>query len=177
MVAILRSSNQNFKLPRSRLPKTTIPCFFKMEWTQFKFSNVNISARGSKSATLLQGAERVSTTFKEPAQCLFGPSTYEKDEAADRQGVPFALAQEISEFFNSLELWPKGYIEQKSERLLGKALTAEQVEAAYNPMHQLRPQGLSFENAKLTCRAAPSLVDSGTRMVFKQNGHMVGTTI
>ena len=103
-------------------------------------------------------ASAVSATFKEPAQCLFGPSTYEKDEAAARQGVPFALTQDISEFVTSLDLWAKAYIEKESERLLGKALTTEQVEAAYNSCIKTSPKGsllklkINMPNSAKPCR-------------------------
>ena len=70
-------------------------------------------------------------TFAEPARCLFGPSNFDKDESAARQGIPFELTQEMSEFFTKLDILAKTLIEQESERLLGKVLTPEQVEAAY----------------------------------------------
>ena len=94
-------------------------------------SALNINARGNKTATLLDGTQRLVQTFAEPARCLFGPSTFDKDESAARQGIPFELTQEMSEFFTKFDVWAKQYIEQESERLLGKVLTKDQVEAAY----------------------------------------------
>ena len=95
-------------------------------------SAVNINARGNKTATLLDGNQRLVTTFAEPARCLFGPSTFDKDEGAARQGVPFELTQEVSEFFSHLDVWARTYIEQESERLFfGKQLSAEQVASGY----------------------------------------------
>ncbi len=46
-------------------------------------------------------------------------------------GVPFELMQELSELFTQRDVWAKTYIEQESERLLGKQLTKEQVESGY----------------------------------------------
>ena len=94
-------------------------------------SNICINARGNKTASVLDGNQRLVTSFEEPARCLFGPSTYDKDEGAARQGVPFELTQELSEFFTHLDVWAKAYIEKESERLLGKQLSKEQVEAGY----------------------------------------------
>ena len=94
-------------------------------------SALNINARGNKTATLLNGSQRLVQTFAEPARCLFGPSTFDKDEGAARQGIPFELTQEMSEFFTKLDITAKTLIEQESERLLGKVLTKDQVEAAY----------------------------------------------
>ena len=94
-------------------------------------SAININARGNKTSTLLDGNQRLVTTFAEPARCLFGPSTFDKDEGAARQGVPFELTQELSELFSHLDVWAKTYIEKESERLLGKELTKEQVESSY----------------------------------------------
>ena len=90
-----------------------------------------INARGNKTATLLDGSQRLVQTFAQPARCLFGPSNFDKDESAARQGIPFELTQEMSEFFTKLDVWAKQYIEQESERLLGKPLTKEQVEQGY----------------------------------------------
>ena len=97
--------------------------------TNRSLSNVCINGRGNKTATLLDGNQRLVRTFDEPARCLFGPSTFDKDEGAARQGIPFELTQELSEFFTMLDTWAKGYIEKESERLLGKQLTKDQVRA------------------------------------------------
>ena len=94
-------------------------------------SNTTVNGRGNKTASCLDGKERFVTSFEEPARCLFGPSTFDKDEAAVRQGLPFELTQELSEFFTHLDVWAKAYIEKESERLLGKQLSKEQVEAGY----------------------------------------------
>ena len=37
----------------------------------------------------------------------------------------------MSEFFTSLDVWAKDYIEKHSERLLGKQLTKDQIDGAY----------------------------------------------
>ena len=65
-------------------------------------SALNINARGNKTATLLDGTQRLVQTFAEPTRCLFGPSNFDKDESAARQGTPFELTQEMSEFFTKL---------------------------------------------------------------------------
>ena len=36
-------------------------------------SALNINPRGNKTATLLDGTQRLVQTFAEPARCLFGP--------------------------------------------------------------------------------------------------------
>ena len=99
--------------------------------TSLTLSALNINSRGNKTATVLDGGQRLVQTFTEPARCLFGPSNFDKDESAARQGIPFELTQEMSEFFTKLDVWAKDYIEQESERLLGKVLTKEQVEQGY----------------------------------------------
>ena len=112
-----------------------------MEWSNLKLSPVNISGRGVKTSTLLNGKERLDTVFLEPTQCLFAPSTFDKDPDATRQGIPFAITQEISEFFTSLDIWAKKYIEDESERLTGKELSAEQVDFAYKSCIKDTPKG------------------------------------
>ena len=99
--------------------------------TTLSLSNVCINGRGNKTATLLDGNQRLVRTFDEPARCLFGPSTFDKDEGAARQGIPFELTQEMSEFFTMLDTWAKEYIWKESERLLGKQLEPGQVEQNY----------------------------------------------
>ena len=52
-------------------------------------------------------------------------------KAPRARASPFELTQEMSEFFTKLDVWAKQYIEEHSERLLGKPLTKEQVEQGY----------------------------------------------
>ena len=66
-----------------------------------------------------------------PRDASSAPSTFDKDQQAPRQGIAFELTQEMSEFFTSLDVWAKDYIEKLSERLLGKQLSKEQVEDGY----------------------------------------------
>ena len=70
-------------------------------------SNITVNGRGNKTASVLDGNQRLVKSFEEPARCLFGPSTFDKDEAAVRQGLPFELTQELSEFFTHLDVWAK----------------------------------------------------------------------
>ena len=96
-----------------------------------KFSTVNVSQRGSKSAVLLNGAGRVVVNFKNSIQCLFAPSTFEKDLDAARQSLPLALTEEVAEYFAALDEKCIDVIHKESERHLGKQLTKEQVQAGY----------------------------------------------
>ena len=100
-------------------------------FAKLSLSNLNINRCGNTTAILLSGSERLEHTFNEPARCLFGPCTFDRDEQAMRQGIPFELTQEMSEFFTSLDVWAKEYIEKESERLLGKQLTGDQIDCAY----------------------------------------------
>ena len=63
--------------------------------SNLSLSNVCINGRGNKTATLLDGNQRLVRTFDQPARCLFGPSTFNKDEGAARQGIPFELTQDF----------------------------------------------------------------------------------
>ena len=67
-----------------------------------------------------------------PPAASSAPSTFDKDESAARQGIPFELTQEMSEFFfTTFDITAKTLIEQESQRLLGKSLTKEEVEQSY----------------------------------------------
>ena len=102
-----------------------------LSFAKLSLSNLNINGRGNKTGILIYGSERLEHTFNEPARCLFGPSAFGWDEQAMRQGIPFELTQEMSEFFTSLDVWAKEYIEKESERLLGKQLTGDHIDCAY----------------------------------------------
>ena len=41
--------------------------------TSLTLSALNINSRGNKTATVLDGGQRLVQTFTEPARCLFGP--------------------------------------------------------------------------------------------------------
>ena len=66
--------------------------------------------------------------FEQPAESPFAPGNHDKDDSALRQYIVFRLNEEIESFFNELETWAPPYIEEHSERLLGKTLTPEQVD-------------------------------------------------
>ena len=123
-----------------------------------KFSAVNISQRGSKSDVLLNGADRVVVNFKNPIQCLFAPSTFERDLDAARQSLPMSLTEEVADYFKDLDQKCIDLVQKDSERILGKQLTNEQVEAAYVSCVKTTPKGtmvklkINIPNSQRTCR-------------------------
>ena len=98
---------------------------------QLNIASIIVSQRGSKTAALLNGKERYFVTFEQPCQCLFPPSNFDKDESATRMSVHFELNEELEQFFNEFDTWAKGYLQQHSERIFGKQLSEQQVEASY----------------------------------------------
>ena len=126
--------------------------------TNMKFSTVNVSAHGSKSAVLLDGADRVVVNFKNPIQCLVAPSTFEKDPDAARQSLPMTLTEEVAEYFAALDETCIDMIHKDSERLLGKQLTKEQVQAGYVSCVKSNAKGtmvklkINTYNSQLPCR-------------------------
>ena len=94
-------------------------------------SGININSRGSKTAVVLRDNERFAHMFEEQVECLFNPGSYDKDDQALRQNIVFRLNDELEKICTDLDAWAVEYIAENSERLLGKALTKEQVGFAY----------------------------------------------
>ena len=90
-------------------------------------AGININQRGGKSAILLRDNERFSHVFERPAESPFSPGNHDKDETALRQNIVFRLNDEFEKFFWDLDEWAMAYITEHSERLLGKAVSADQV--------------------------------------------------
>ena len=99
---------------------------------QLNISSVIVNGRGNKTAAILNGKERYYVQFDTPAQCLWPPSNFDKNEEATRMGINFEPTDEIVGFFTEFDAWAKSYIHQHSERLFGKAMSPEQVELGYN---------------------------------------------
>ena len=94
-------------------------------------SGLNINQRGSKTAVVLLDNERFAHVFEEQVECPFNPGSYDKDDQALRQNIVFRLNDELEKFCSELDSWAVEYMESNSERLLGKALTPEQIGIAY----------------------------------------------
>ena len=90
-------------------------------------SGININSRGSKTAVVLLDNERFAHVFEQEVECPFNPGSYDKDESALRQNIVFRLNDELEKFCTHLDSWALDYMQTNSERLLGKALTREQI--------------------------------------------------
>ena len=120
-------------------------------------SKLSVSARGAKSATLLDGQDKVFGVL--PLEILFPPGNFERDPSATRQNITTRVSPSVATFFEDLDNWAIPYITEHSERLLGKQMTEDEVRFAYvscvkrpedkDPMLKLK---INMANAKFPCK-------------------------
>ena len=90
------------------------------------------SQRGPKRALLYTATgERLKQAFRRPTTSPFGPTSYERESLETRKGFAVLVTEELSDFFTSLDVWARAYVQEHSKRLFGKELNEEQVAKAY----------------------------------------------
>ena len=123
----------------------------------FALSKLSVSARGAKTATLLDGQDKVFGVL--PLEIIFPPGNFERDPSATRQNITARVSPSVGTFFEDLDAWAIPYIAEHSERLLGKQMTEEEVRFAYvscvkrsddkDPTLKLK---VNMPNAKFPCK-------------------------
>jgi len=114
-----------------------------MAFSTWSISDQQVSARGSKLATISAGGERIyiipTTT---PLRMPFGPGNFDKTPAI-RQNLDFRATPELWEYFTALNSWARDYLMCHSERIFKKQLTMEEINfwlsSDHNPAGLLRP--------------------------------------
>jgi len=102
------------------------------DFSRFSLADVNISAKGAKTAALTCGGERFHYTT-DLTRAPFGPGSFERDPAATRQNLELRATSNMEEFFSSLDAWAIEYLTAHSQRLFKKPLTLAQVREMYHP--------------------------------------------
>ena len=135
---------------------------------QLNISSVLVNARGNKTAALLNGKERYYVQFDTPAQCLWVPSNFDKNDEATRMGINFEPTEEIAAFCAEFDTWAKAYIQEHSERLFGKTMSEEQVSMSYHSC--LKERSVKFK-INMPHSATPCRVwdDAGEPLPFPTN--------
>ena len=114
---------------------TTPPVCLKppaMAFDGLVMRDVKEGQRGPKRALLAtEAGELVVKTFRQPTTSPYGSSCYDKESSESRQSFAVLVMDELSDRFLALDAWAKEYVEEHSQRLLGKKLNTEQVEKAY----------------------------------------------
>ena len=106
---------------------------------------VIVNGRGNRTAALLNNKERYFVTFTEPANCLWPPSNFDKDETANRMCIHFEPTDELRSFFLEFDQWAVNYLTEHSERLLGKKMSQEQIESGYHSCLKENNKGCKFK--------------------------------
>ena len=97
------------------------------------------SKLGRKSARLRsKDTQEAITLCTTPMIAPFGLSTFEKN--ASRQSLSLRCSDAVTlAFFEELDRWALKYLEEHSERVLGKKLSAEQIAVWYKPCLKTTP--------------------------------------
>ena len=104
------------------------------------FSDPQVNAKGAKFCPLLFGGQKFSKTFGTPQAPLctqWGPSSLDTSDSG-RKNFDLLCDESMVEFLTELDTWVKRYLQEHSVRILGKQMTAEQVEDSYRPLLQQR---------------------------------------
>ncbi len=106
------------------------------EPAHWQLGEINISARGSKSAYVQNEFKMpVLLNLTQPQESLttpFGATTYGDDEST-RKTIDFRLTPELKEYFARVDAWAVKYISEHSERLWKKKYTEAEIEGMYRP--------------------------------------------
>ena len=123
----------------------------------YSLSPLSVNARGGKTATLLNGKDRVHGILQ--LDVVFPPGNFERDPTAARQNITARVTPAIDTFFTDLDNWAIPYIAEHSERLLGKQMTKDEVRFGYTSCIK-RPDGkepmlklkINMPTSKAPCR-------------------------
>ena len=102
------------------------------DFSNFALSDINISAKGAKTAALSSGGERFYYTT-DVTRAPFGHSSFERDPTATRQNLELRATNSVEQFFKKLDEWAIEYITAHSQRLFKKTLNLTQVYEMYHP--------------------------------------------
>ena len=103
---------------------------------KFELAEQQVNARGAKFCALSSGGDRVHLTFgskSQPLSTQWGPSSFDQNPQSTRCNFDLVCDENLTNTLKSLDTWAKQYIEKHSQRILGKALTKEQVQDGYKP--------------------------------------------
>ena len=111
-----------------------------MAMANMHFSDPQVNAKGAKFCPLLFEGQKFSKTFGTPQAPLstqWGPSSLDNSDSG-RKNFDLLCDESMIAYLTELDTWAKKYIQEHSVRILGKQMTAEQVEDSYRPLLQQR---------------------------------------
>ena len=105
-----------------------------------QFADPQVNAKGAKFAPLLCEGKKLTKTFgskQAPLRSQFGPSCFDNSDSG-RKNFDLICDSEMASFLSEIDSWARGYLVEHSQRILGKSMTAEQVQDSYRPLLQQR---------------------------------------
>ena len=125
--------------------------------------DVASNAKGQKTAAIIRDGQPAFWTISSPATPLFAPSAYKGVSGQDSSGrlsLCLNAGPDVLAEADALDTWCKSYATLHSDRLFGKALTAEQVADRYNGIVKRSDKYPPFLKMKIsTDRNAPNFWD------------------
>jgi len=120
-----------------------------------ELADLYTSKLGRKSARLRtkDTSEPIVFHTKKLMIAPFGPSLGFDKKTGDTRRLTLAIrCDDMStlSFFEALDHWAKSYLTENSERVLGRKMTAEQIEATYKPCLRVSDKREPLLHAKIT---------------------------
>ena len=109
-----------------------------MAFAKIELADPQVNAKGAKFCPLLSEGQKLTKTFgsqQAPLRSQWGPSCFDNSDSG-RKNFDLLCDESMISFLTALDTWAKGYIKEHSQRILGKQLTAEQIEDSYRPVLQ-----------------------------------------
>ena len=103
-------------------------------------SDPQVNAKGAKFAPLLVEGQKLTKTFgsqQAPLRTQWGPSSLDNSESG-RKNFDLLCDEGMISYLGELDSWARKYIQEHSQRILGKQMSAEQVQDSYRPLLQQR---------------------------------------
>lgn len=111
-----------------------------MALAQMQLADPQVNAKGAKFCPLLFEGQKLSRTFgaeHSPLRTQWGPSSFDNSDAS-RKNFDLLCDETMTNYLTSLDNWAKQYIQEHSVRILGRQMSAQQVEDSYRPLLQQR---------------------------------------
>lgn len=111
-----------------------------MAFAKMQLADPQVNTKGAKFCPLLSDGQKITKTFgsqEVPLRSQWGPSSFDNSDAG-RKNFDLLCDSSMISFLGEIDKWAKEYITEHSQRILGKQMTAEQVQDSYRPLLQQR---------------------------------------
>jgi len=108
----------------------------KINFDKWRLADASSNQKGLKTCALSYDGLPVSFALGKGLHTRYGATTWDKSSDAIRRNLDFDItsASDIKQVLSEIDEWTKGYIEDNSERLLGRKMTKDEVYWNYKPL-------------------------------------------